>query len=221
MATRGRRPGVVLELSAIVDAALHVMERGGVDSLTMREVAAEVGVTPMALYHHVADKSALLDLAADAVLASVPLPPEDGQAWDEHLRLLYVEVYRQVSRFPGLARHLLGSGRSFPHGRAITNSSTRCLLAAGFDEDSASIARSTLFAFLLGTLALPNIAGGVRGRDVEKRSNAVDRVRGRIASAGSMEQFEKGLAVIVAGIRAHLPPAPHVHRAAVGGRNAR
>jgi AcrR family transcriptional regulator len=61
--TTGRPPRISRE--EIIGAALRIMEDGGVGRLTMRRVAAEVGSTPMALYHHVRDREGLLLLLLD------------------------------------------------------------------------------------------------------------------------------------------------------------
>ena len=55
----------VLSKERIVEAAALVADRGGIAAVSMRSVAAELGVEAMSLYHHVASKSALLDSLAD------------------------------------------------------------------------------------------------------------------------------------------------------------
>lgn len=60
----------------IVAAALKLVDESGLEALTMRRLAAEFGVRPMALYYHVPDKSALHDLIIEAVFADVVLPPD-------------------------------------------------------------------------------------------------------------------------------------------------
>jgi AcrR family transcriptional regulator len=65
-------------------AALRVADERGASGFTMRAVAESLGVTPMALYHHVNDKAALVGLVVDAVIEGRPLPPPSG-SWQEDL----------------------------------------------------------------------------------------------------------------------------------------
>lgn len=73
-----RKPNTpVLSRERIVSAALHLVDRDGLPALTMRKLAAELGVAPMTLYYHVPDKAALEDLIFDAVLGDVDLSGDD------------------------------------------------------------------------------------------------------------------------------------------------
>src|SRR4051794_30409356 len=77
--TRRRGPGerAGLAREVVLDAARSISAREGLAHLTMRRLAARLGVAPNALYSHFADKSALVDELVDAVLAEVPLTPDD------------------------------------------------------------------------------------------------------------------------------------------------
>ena len=73
-------------------AAIAVADAGGLDSLTMRRVADELDVEPMSLYYHVANKAAMLDGVADAVVEEVERavaeldPPIEQDPWKTALR---------------------------------------------------------------------------------------------------------------------------------------
>jgi AcrR family transcriptional regulator len=73
-----------LDLDRIAAAALAVADERGAAGFTMRAVAEELGVTPMALYHHVEDKAALVALVVDRVVGAVPIPAPTG-SWREDL----------------------------------------------------------------------------------------------------------------------------------------
>ncbi len=68
----GRPPR--LSRAAVVAAARAIVERNGIDALTMRQVAVELGSSPMAIYRHVRDKDQLLVLLLDQLAAEVPRP---------------------------------------------------------------------------------------------------------------------------------------------------
>jgi len=73
-----------LGLQSIAAAAVRVADKHGAAGFTMRAVAEELGVTAMALYHHVSDKSGLVALLVDAAIAERPLPPPTG-VWRDDL----------------------------------------------------------------------------------------------------------------------------------------
>lgn len=73
-----------LDLDRIARAGLAVADERGASGFTMRAVAEALGVTPMALYYHVADKDDLVRLVVDAVVREVPLPEPTG-SWREDL----------------------------------------------------------------------------------------------------------------------------------------
>jgi AcrR family transcriptional regulator len=80
-ATRG--PKASLNLDAIVQAGLIVVDAQGLGALTMARVADELGVTPMATYRHVPSKEELLDLMIDAAFEQVPRRGAGG--WRDEL----------------------------------------------------------------------------------------------------------------------------------------
>jgi AcrR family transcriptional regulator len=76
-----------LDQDRIAAAALAVVDERGARGFTMRAVADALGVTPMALYYHVADKSALVALVLDAAISERPLPHPTGVWQDDLLEL--------------------------------------------------------------------------------------------------------------------------------------
>lgn len=67
-------------LDDVVSAALRVLDGFGLEFCSMRRVAAELGVQPSALYHHVADKQTLLALMADRIVAGVEVGEDPATA---------------------------------------------------------------------------------------------------------------------------------------------
>jgi AcrR family transcriptional regulator len=72
-----------LNAERIAAAALAVASKRGVAGFTMRAIAAALGVTPMALYHHVRDKAELAALLVNASIRKHPLPPPTGDWRDD------------------------------------------------------------------------------------------------------------------------------------------
>src|SRR5215217_8615913 len=86
MNDQDRRPQLTRE--RVVEEALAVIAHDGADALTMRRLAARLGVVPGALYHHVRNKQQLHDLLLDGVLAEVDLDLDPALGWTEKLKVL-------------------------------------------------------------------------------------------------------------------------------------
>ncbi|WP_062378535.1 TetR/AcrR family transcriptional regulator [Demequina pelophila] len=71
----GRRPRLTPE--RIAQAAVALADRDGIEALTIRALADELGTKPMTLYHHVDGKERLLDLMVDRIFAEMEAPRED------------------------------------------------------------------------------------------------------------------------------------------------
>lgn len=90
MARDRRRPGrpaggLALTRERILAVALRLIDRHGLAALTMRRLAAELGVDPMAIYHHLPGKDALIAGLVRQVRAELRLPPA-GATWQERVR---------------------------------------------------------------------------------------------------------------------------------------
>ena len=88
-----------LSRERVISAALTLVDREGIDALSMRRLGAELGVDPMAVYHYIPNKAALLDCLVDAIMTELGIPPKRGEceAWDEWVICMFDE-YRKVLR---------------------------------------------------------------------------------------------------------------------------
>lgn len=87
MATRQQRPRGTTTKEAVVSAALEVVDRVGIDALTIRAVARRVGAPPMSLYTHFANKEELIDLMYSEV-ASQLYADTGHDSWEDELLAL-------------------------------------------------------------------------------------------------------------------------------------
>lgn len=78
-----RRPRLTRD--RVLRGAMAVADSAGLAGLTMRSLANELGVKPMAVYHHVADKDEILDGIVDLVFGEIDLPSSEGE-WRSELR---------------------------------------------------------------------------------------------------------------------------------------
>lgn len=83
MSSPSRQP---LSRGRVLDAAIRVADRGGVEAITMRRVAQELGVEAMSLYNHVPNKDAILDGVVDVVFAAIELPGAECDDWRDAIR---------------------------------------------------------------------------------------------------------------------------------------
>jgi len=152
MATEATPPPVrrvPLSRDRVLRTAMSVADAGGLDMLTMRTLGQELGVGPMALYRHIANKDDLVDAIIDLVFAEIGLPPTDAD-WMTAMR------ERAISVRDALLRHrwavpLMESRRhpgpaNLQHHDAVIG----CLLGAGFDMAMAAHAYSVLDAYIYG-----------------------------------------------------------------------
>ena len=133
----------------VLRAALSHADPGGLEALSMRKLADELGVAPMALYRHVASKDDLIDGMVDIVFSEVGLPAS-GVDWRSAMR------QRGISLRDALARHrwaigLMESRRNpgpanLRHHDAVIGS----LRAGGFDLPMAAHAYSLLDSYIYG-----------------------------------------------------------------------
>src|SRR5499425_3686005 len=86
-----------LSKAAVVDRALALSDAEGLDTLTIRRLATELGVTPMALYWHFRNKEELLAGLADQVWSELDTDVDPAQPWHQQLRGL-LESLLQVLR---------------------------------------------------------------------------------------------------------------------------
>jgi len=95
--TRRRR---VLTLDEIVEAALAILDREGLDAVSMRRLAEHLGVGTMTLYHYVADKDELAEHVSERVMAEVVIPGEVPTHWREALSEIAVRTRDTFLRHP-------------------------------------------------------------------------------------------------------------------------
>jgi TetR/AcrR family tetracycline transcriptional repressor len=100
-----------LSCEQIVDAAVSAVERDPTATLTIKSVADAVGAAPMALYRYFEDREALLQAAADRVLASTQEIPPQGEDWPEQLADWMRGSQERLQRYPVLLPYMTATRR--------------------------------------------------------------------------------------------------------------
>jgi AcrR family transcriptional regulator len=88
-----------LSRERVLQAALEIADAGGIGSLTIRSLAQALGVKPMSVYHHVANKEQILDGIVDIVFSEIDLPSPEGQ-WREEVRRRAASARAVLRRHP-------------------------------------------------------------------------------------------------------------------------
>jgi AcrR family transcriptional regulator len=105
-----RRPP--LSRDRVLRAAIDLADAGGIEALSMRRLAQELGVEAMSLYYHVANKGDILDGIVDMVVDEFELPPADAE-WKSAIRTTAISAHEILVRHPWSANLVLsGSGVS-------------------------------------------------------------------------------------------------------------
>ena len=140
----------------IVEHALALADAEGLEALSMRRLAATLGVTAMSIYNHVASKDDLLDRMLDRVVGEFD-SPEIGGDWVAMLRRRATSAHAALLRHSWAAQPLLSR---ISLGPAILHDIDRtigCLVTAGFSYGQADWARNALDNHIYGyTLQEPN-----------------------------------------------------------------
>ncbi len=209
-----------LNREKILDAALAIADELGLSGLSMRRLAKALGVEAMALYNHIANKTAILDGLAERVFAEVE-PPDPALPWPERVRALATSMHEVFGRHPVVPLALVTD-----QANPTTLAALRPLEAlvgafadAGFDDDGVRRALSSVNALVYGTLALTTVGfgkepGGSAGPEqldvfVRKVDPAklphFSRLLSTLPASDPAEDFAWALDRLIAGLEAAAP----------------
>lgn len=148
---RGAVERAPLTRELIASVAADLIKAEGIEALTMRSVATKLGVSAMALYHHVADKDEIVRLVGDDILAHIELPDPESGDWRELLVEAVDKSHEALLAVPGMASVLLSS-RLLPNARRMLFYCIRQFERAGLSSEQAKIAYAGLHQLSIGRL---------------------------------------------------------------------
>jgi AcrR family transcriptional regulator len=125
---------VPLSRDRVLRAAVTLADTAGIESLSMRKLAQELGVVPMALYKHVANKEELLDGMVDIVVGEID-PPVHGTDWKSAVRQRILSARRALLRHPWASRVLESRTNPTPLVLGYMDSMIGMFRAGGFSID--------------------------------------------------------------------------------------
>ncbi|HEX4103614.1 MAG TPA: TetR/AcrR family transcriptional regulator [Pseudonocardiaceae bacterium] len=200
----------------IVRAALRLVDEKGLTALTMRALATELEVSPMALYNHVQDKDELVDLMVDLMLGEVDTTSREGD-WLTQLRALVCSYHQALADHHQLARVYSRRVRIGPHGLLIMERAIGLLLEGGFSPSEASDAFFALFTYTAGYHQVGQIAP-LRDNTTRDKTGyypplppeqipAINTVSSHLDGVHRPGRFDYGLDLLLAGLRTKVTRA--------------
>jgi len=212
-----------LSRERIVDAALALADAEGLEAVTIRRLAQDQGVTPMALYWHFKDKELLLNGIAERLVSEVALPTGSAEGrWDERFRDLLSAMLVVLRAHPAAADLLRTRIMLSRPGLDLTEQALGLLREAGFSpEQSAQLAGQALASIVLLVTTVPGVQVGEEAAEREQRLRtkraafqalSPERYPNLLASADGFTEcgsvpayFDLGLDLFMAGVRGVQP----------------
>jgi TetR/AcrR family tetracycline transcriptional repressor len=210
-----------LTKQVVVERALALGDAEGLEALTIRRLATELGVTPMALYWHFRNKEELLAGLGDQIWSELDTDVDPSAPWHLQLRGL-LESLLHVLRAHPCASQLILEGEKQSNAALVASETTLAVLRrGGFDpERSAEIARSALWTGLMLVMSDPGFKPSLTEaeRIEEQRRSRVrlallppDRYPCLVEAAVPMSggepefHFKFGVDLFIAGVQAMAP----------------
>ncbi len=139
-----------LTRDGIVDRAVAIADAEGLDAVSIRRLAQELGVTPMALYWHVQNKDELLAAMGDRLYAGLALPTDPTRPWDARLHELMVALVAGLRRHPALLSLAFARVLACADGLTLTETGLAILREGGFSAREAANIAAQLLRTALG-----------------------------------------------------------------------
>jgi TetR/AcrR family tetracycline transcriptional repressor len=173
-----------LSRDAIAAGALALADSEGLDAVTIRRLAADHSVTPMALYWHFTDKDAVLDGIAERIFASVVLPEATDAPWDQQLRAVLDALLAAVRPHPLAADLLAPRVMASEPGLVLAERAIGLLRSAGFPAAQASETAAFLLCSIVtlvtsepGSKAIAGAGSDALYREKRARLDSLDPQR--------------------------------------------
>lgn len=156
-AKQGRRgPRRALTEEQILDAALSLLDEGGPNAASVRGIAAQVGVTPNAVYTYFPDKAAVDKALVERLLGDVDhdVFADRDQPWRNRVESLALELRTRLTAHPGAVPLMIGGPMDGPQALALNERLLELLDDAGLDPAEAARAAHLLIVYVFGSIAL-------------------------------------------------------------------
>jgi TetR/AcrR family transcriptional regulator, tetracycline repressor protein len=173
----------------IASVAADLIKAEGIETLTMRSMAARLGVSAMALYHHVADKDEIVRLVGDDILAHIELPDPESGDWRQLLTDAVHATHAALLSVPGMTSVVL-THTLLPNARRILFFCVRQFERAGLSPKQARLAYAGLHQLSIGRLMVETSSNF----DIHTRAVADDELLEYMNALHSQTSFDEALA---------------------------
>jgi AcrR family transcriptional regulator len=140
---------VPLSRDRVLEAAIGLADERGIESLTMRRLAQELGVEAMTLYYYVANKDEILNGIVDMVVSEIELPPSEAD-WRAAIRKSAISAHEILVRHPWSASLVLSDGGVSAARLRLMDAILGTLREAGFSADMTDHAYHALDSHIMG-----------------------------------------------------------------------
>ena len=155
----------------VLAAAMDVAQRFGIEALSMRKLADELGTSAMALYYYVPNKEELIDAMIDLVFAEIEVPVPGGD-WRVALRLRALSTRAVLRRHRWAVGLMEARAKPGPHILRMHNAILGCLREGGFSLEGTvqamSVQDAYIYGFALQEKALPEDIAAAAQRQVSQ-----------------------------------------------------
>jgi TetR/AcrR family tetracycline transcriptional repressor len=138
----------------VLDAALALMDADGLAALSMRRIAAALGVTPNAVYTYFPDKSGIEQALIERLLGQVNRAAPDSGDWRADLEALALDLRRRLTAHPGAVPLLLGGAMNGPEALLLGERLLEILARGGLHAEAAARTSYLIMVYVLGAIAL-------------------------------------------------------------------
>lgn len=213
----------------LVETAIRILDAEGLEAVSMRRVAQELGTGAASLYAHVSGKKELRELMLDRVAAEVRLPEPDPARWREQLKELAGEIRRMYAAHRDIAKVSMGLIPTGPNLLAIAETQLAIMRAAGVPSRIAALAVDAIGMYIDADAIedtyytaelvegeeawehfhryLDEIRAYFKSLPVERYPHVVSMVDDLTEGMGD-ERFEFGIDILIRGIASYVEEPP-------------
>ncbi len=204
----------------IVSAAIAILDRDGLDAVTTRRVAEDLGTGSASLYAHVASRDELIELMVDRIAAEIEVPEPDPARWPDQLRAYARHAQQVWAAHADIARASLASMPTGPERLRVIERLLAILRAAGFSDQVAVWAIDRLQIYIDADVYEGSVYAAQikQGLDIEEYLTSIRDYFRRLPAdrfpviasladvivAGIDQRFEFGLDLFIDGLAARL-----------------
>lgn len=136
----GGKAGEPVTPERVVDAALRLIDDEGLEALTMRRLAQELGVEPVTVYRQIPNKEAILAAVGERLWSEMPPPPEDFRQWDwrRQVRTMWLDLHAMMQAHPNAIPILARGGAYSSSAAAGTMQMADVFRRGGLSPDDAA-----------------------------------------------------------------------------------